>query len=54
MIKFFRTIRQNLLMENKTGKYLKYALGEIILVVIGNSKSLLASLTLKGSQHTIG
>ena len=35
MIKFFRKIRQNLLMENKTGKYFKYATGEIILVVIG-------------------
>ncbi|WP_411895910.1 DUF6090 family protein [Winogradskyella sp. A2] len=35
MIKFFRHIRQNLLMENKTGKYFKYAIGEIILVVIG-------------------
>jgi hypothetical protein len=35
MIKFFRKIRQNLLMENKTGKYLKYAVGEIILVVVG-------------------
>jgi hypothetical protein len=35
MIKFYRKIRQNLLMENKTGKYLKYAIGEIILVVIG-------------------
>jgi hypothetical protein len=35
MIKFFRKIRQKLLMENKTGKYLKYAIGEIILVVIG-------------------
>lgn len=35
MIKFFRKIRQNLLMENKTGTYLKYAIGEIILVVIG-------------------
>lgn len=35
MIKFFRTIRQNLLSEGKTGKYLKYAIGEIILVVIG-------------------
>ena len=35
MIKFFRKIRQNLLMENKTGKYLKYALGEIILVMVG-------------------
>ena len=35
MIKFFRHIRQSLLMENKTGKYFKYAIGEIILVVIG-------------------
>lgn len=35
MIKFFRHIRQNLIMENRTGKYLKYAIGEIILVVIG-------------------
>jgi len=35
MIKFFRSIRQNLLNEGKTSKYLKYAIGEIILVVIG-------------------
>jgi len=35
MIKFFRKIRQNLLIENKTGKYFKYVIGEIILVVIG-------------------
>jgi hypothetical protein len=35
MTKFFRKIRQNLLMENKTGKYFKYAIGEIVLVVIG-------------------
>ena len=35
MIKFYRKIRQNLLMENKTGKYFEYAIGEIILVVIG-------------------
>ena len=35
MIKFFRKIRQNLLMENKTSKYFKYAIGEIVLVVIG-------------------
>ena len=35
MIKFFRKIRQNLLSEGKTGKYLKYAIGEILLVVIG-------------------
>jgi hypothetical protein len=35
MIKIFRKIRHNLLMENKTGKYFKYAIGEIVLVVIG-------------------
>jgi Family of unknown function (DUF6090) len=35
MIKFFRKIRQNLIMENKTSKYFKYAAGEIVLVVIG-------------------
>jgi len=35
MIKFFRRIRHNLLSENKTRKYFKYAIGEIVLVVIG-------------------
>ena len=35
MIKLFRKIRQDLLSKGKTGKYLKYAIGEIILVVIG-------------------
>lgn len=35
MIKFFRNIRQTLLIEGKTSKYLKYAIGEIVLVVIG-------------------
>ena len=35
MLKFFKKIRQNLLLENKTGKYFKYAIGEIVLVVIG-------------------
>jgi len=35
MIKFFRNIRQNLINEGKTAKYLKYAIGEIILVMIG-------------------
>jgi len=35
MIKFFRHIRQRLLNENKMTKYLAYAIGEIILVVIG-------------------
>ena len=35
MIKFFRNIRQTLIMENNTSKYLKYAIGEILLIVIG-------------------
>ena len=35
MIKLFRNIRKSLLMENNTSKYLKYAIGEIVLVVIG-------------------
>lgn len=35
MIKFFRHIRRNLMEQNKTGKYLKYAIGEIVLVMIG-------------------
>jgi len=42
MIKFFRHIRKDLMKKNNTGKpalpagrYLKYAIGEIILVVIG-------------------
>lgn len=35
MISLFRKIRQSLLFENKSGRYLKYAIGEIFLVVIG-------------------
>lgn len=35
MINFFRRIRQKMLTENKFSKYLLYALGEIVLVVIG-------------------
>jgi hypothetical protein len=35
MIKFFRKIRHNSLSEGKRVKYLKYAIGEIILVVVG-------------------
>lgn len=35
MISFFRKIRQNLLQHNQVSRYLIYALGEIILVVIG-------------------
>ena len=35
MINFFRKIRYKLMSENKTSRYLKYAIGEIVLVVIG-------------------
>lgn len=35
MIKFFRKIRQRLLIERRLSKYFLYAIGEIVLVVIG-------------------
>ena len=35
MIKFFRKIRYDLMEKNKTRKYFKYAIGEIVLVVLG-------------------
>jgi len=35
VIKFFRKVRQRLLIESKFSKYLLYAIGEIVLVVIG-------------------
>ena len=35
MIKFFRNIRKKLAAENKVTPYLRYAIGEIVLVVIG-------------------
>ena len=35
MIKLFRRIRQNMIKDNKISRYLIYAIGEILLVVIG-------------------
>ena len=35
MISFFRKIRQKLIEQDKIGSYLKYAIGEILLIVIG-------------------
>ncbi|PTL99428.1 MAG: hypothetical protein DA407_16780 [Bacteroidetes bacterium] len=35
MISIFKRIRKDLMEKNKTGKYFKYAIGEIVLVVIG-------------------
>ncbi len=49
MIKFFRKIRQQMLSENKFGKYLLYAIGEIILVVIG----ILIALQINNSKEEI-
>ena len=37
MIKLFRNIRKKLLEQGKTANYLKYAIGEIVLVVIGKT-----------------
>jgi hypothetical protein len=49
MIKFFSRIRQNLLSENKFSKYLLYAIGEIVLVVIG----ILIALAINDEQQYI-
>lgn len=35
MIKFFGKLRQQLINEGKTSNYIKYAIGEIVLVVVG-------------------
>lgn len=35
MIKIFRKIRYDLMEKNQNGKYFKYAIGEIVLIVIG-------------------
>jgi hypothetical protein len=35
MLRFFRQLRQRLLSENRYGKYLLHALGEIVLIVLG-------------------
>jgi hypothetical protein len=47
MIKFFRKIRYDLMNQNKTTKYFKYAIGEIILVVVG----ILIALYLNNQQE---
>lgn len=47
MIKIFRKIRQKMLSENKIGKYVLYAIGEIVLVVIG----ILIALWINTQKH---
>lgn len=48
-MKIFRKIRYDLIGKNKTGKYLKYAIGEIALVVIG----ILIALQINNWNQTI-
>ncbi len=47
MIKFFRKIRYDYMGTGKTGKYLKYAIGEIVLVVMG----ILIALSINNWNH---
>ena len=35
MIRFFRKIRKRLLTENKFGKYMLYAIGEVLILIVG-------------------
>lgn len=49
MIKFFRQIRKSQLQQSKMSKYFKYAIGEIILVVIG----ILIALQINNWNQTI-
>ena len=59
MIKFFRKIRYDLMEKNKTGKpasrtgrFFKYAVGEIILVIIGFLLALQVIIELKIESHS--
>ena len=47
MIKFFRKIRQQMIRDHKIMKYLLYAIGEIVLVVIG----ILIALSINNSNE---
>lgn len=66
MLRFFRQLRQRLLTENRFSKYLLYAVGEILLVVIGilialrvdnwnesNSKDLLFKDSIEQISHSL-
>lgn len=47
MIKFFRKLRRQLIKEGNTTHYLKYAIGEIVLVVVG----ILIALSINNWNH---
>lgn len=61
MIKFFRKVRYQFIGENKVKKYLLYALGEIVLVVIGilialaiNNKNVSRTIQKKEQTYLVG
>jgi len=53
MISLFRKIRQKLIDENKIGSYLKYAIGEILLVVIGKISPFRDSIRVEENKQII-
>lgn len=53
MIQFFRRIRRQLLSENRVTKYLAYAIGEIVLVVIGILIALQLNNANEARKHAI-
>ena len=52
ILSFFRKMRFEFMSTNKTGKYLKYAIGEIILVMIGILLALQVNTYLKNLSET--
>jgi len=52
MIKFFRHIRQQMIKENRVSKYLLYAIGEIVLVMIGILLALQVNTWNKGRERS--
>jgi len=53
MINFFRKKRKTLANDNKTLKYVRYAIGEIVLVVIGILIAFAFPQPLKGRQNSL-
>jgi len=53
MIPFFRKIRKKMADDNKPMKYMRYAIGEIVLVVTGSSSRLTAMTKDRPTDATI-
>lgn len=54
LFRFFRTLRQRLLAENRIARYLAYAIGEIVLVVIGILIALQVNTWNEAREHRRG